>query len=87
MADASKEIVADDEVVVEIKLLSAPDLQAFLTRKGAVDQAKLTMTLLAESYQAWADNLRERYSFEGPFSVDTRTGRILFPEEAARTDG
>ncbi len=74
--DASKETAADNDVVVEVKLLSAPDLQAFLTRRGAVEQAKITVALLGESYDVWAADLTKRYSIDGSFSIDTRTGQI-----------
>jgi hypothetical protein len=84
--DASE---AKDELSVDVKLLSADDLQVFLRRKGAVEQAQLNSQMMIEGYNAWAVGLRARYSIEGSFSVDTRTGQILKMEEVApeETDG
>lgn len=62
---------------VHVKLLSAEDLQQFLLRRGAVDRAQLNLTMIIGGYEVWARDLRERYSLEGPFEVDPRTGQIM----------
>lgn len=64
-----------------VRILSPEDLQQFLQRRSAVEQARLSVQMLVVGYDTWANELKGRYGITGPFSVDTRTGQIFVPEE------
>jgi hypothetical protein len=61
---------------VEIKLLAKADLKTFLQRRGTVDQAKLNLQMVSESYEAWVEKLLAHYGLAGEFEVDIQTGQI-----------
>lgn len=59
-----------------VLLLSATELQEFLQKRGAVQQAQITSQLIVAGYEVWANELRKRYGIKGKFEVDARTGQV-----------
>ncbi len=83
MALEEASVETGSEVKVDVKLLSKPDLQDFLQRRGAVEHSRLMTKMVVEGYEAYAIALRERYEIVGLFSVDVQTGQIILKPEPA----
>ena len=80
-----RSVEAGSEAKVDVKLLSRRDLQDFLKRRNAAEHSRLVTTMVVEGYEAYVEQLRQRYGVVGKLSVDAQTGQIIVtnPEPTA----
>jgi hypothetical protein len=79
-------VAPDSDLEIHVKLLSKPDLEAFLQRRRAVDESRLMTTMVVEGYEAFVRDLRERYGVVGQLSIDARTGQIILTDPEPPAD-